>query len=202
MIYARKKGKEAGAGLPPAAAPTHPPARPAPRRHRRAHHQLGNAVERFARQLVHSPAGSTGTRPYAAMSLDEIRALPVESLAADDAVLWLWTPNTFLPDAFSVVSAWGFDYKVPLTWVKPHFGVGEWLRGQTEHCLFAVRGHPAVLGESEGTALGAETTGHSRKPEAFFEKVERMCPGSKLELFARARRPGWTAWGLEVAVVA
>ena len=143
-----------------------------------------------------------GTCPYVAMSLDEIRALPVESLAADDAVLWLWTPNTFLPDAFSVVSAWGFDYKVPLTWVKPHFGVGEWLRGQTEHCLFAVRGHPAVLGESEGTALGAETTGHSRKPEAFFEKVERMCPGSKLELFARARRPGWTTWGLEVAVVA
>jgi len=38
---------------------------------------------------------------------------------------------------------------------------------------------------------------HSRKPEEFYELVEATCPGSKLELFAREKRPGWEAWGAE-----
>jgi excisionase family DNA binding protein len=40
---------------------------------------------------------------------------------------------------------------------------------------------------------------HSEKPECVYELIERMYRlASKLELFARRRRPGWTAWGNEV----
>ena len=144
-----------------------------------------------------------GVIPYAPMSLDAICALPVEKLAAADAVLWLWTTNTFLPEAFCVVTAWGFAYKTALTWVKPSPGVGEWLRGQTEHVLLAVRGRPTVLRERASTVLHAKRgRQHSQKPVEFYELVEAICPGSKLELFARAVRPGWAAWGLEAKVSA
>jgi N6-adenosine-specific RNA methylase IME4 len=40
---------------------------------------------------------------------------------------------------------------------------------------------------------------HSRKPEAFYELIERCSPGPRLELFARYRRDGWTQWGDELA---
>lgn len=81
--------------------------------------------------------------------------------------------------------------------MKPKIGVGEWLRGQTEHVILAVRGKPTVLLTNESTVLTAPTREHSRKPEEFFALVERLCPGSKVELFAREQRPGWSAWGAE-----
>ena len=32
-----------------------------------------------------------------------------------------------------------------LPWIKDRMGTGEWLRGQTEHCMLAVRGKPVIL---------------------------------------------------------
>lgn len=91
----------------------------------------------------------------------------------------------------------GFDYKTCLTWVKDRVNPGLWLMGQTEHCLLGARGRPTVLGTSTPTVLHAARREHSRKPDEFFALVERICPGRKLELFARTRRPGWQVWGLE-----
>jgi N6-adenosine-specific RNA methylase IME4 len=136
-----------------------------------------------------------GATPYPSMSLDEIKALPVDSLAANDAVVWLWTTNAHLPDAFEVLRAWGFHYKTTLTWVKDRMGCGDWLRGQTEHVLLAARGRPIVNLTNQTTVLYGRVRGHSCKPESFFELVAALCPGSKVELFARSRRPGWAAHG-------
>src|SRR5262249_52430027 len=85
-----------------------------------------------------------GALPYPSMSLDAIKALDIGSIAAEDSVLWLWTTNTHLPEAFGVVAAWGFTYKTMLTWAKSRMGLGNWLRGQTEHCLLCVRGRPTI----------------------------------------------------------
>jgi N6-adenosine-specific RNA methylase IME4 len=136
--------------------------------------------------------------PYPTLTQAEIKALPVARLAARDAVLWLWATNAHLPDAFEVLREWGFSYKTTLTWVKPRIGTGDWLRGRTEHCLMAVRGRPVVTLGAQSTALHAPARGHSLKPDEFYELVESLCPGSKVELFATRRRPGWVAWGLQV----
>lgn len=138
---------------------------------------------------------TSGVVPYPSMSLDEIRALPVSDIAADDSVLWLWTTNAHLPDSFDIVKAWGFEYKTLLTWCKNKMGMGDWLRGRTEHCLMAVRGHPVVNLTSQTTAIHGAVRGHSRKPDEFYELVESLCPGAKVELFAREPRQGWTSWG-------
>jgi N6-adenosine-specific RNA methylase IME4 len=133
------------------------------------------------------------------MSTEEICAMPVSAIACDDAILWLWTTNAFMRDAFKVLDAWGFHEKTILTWVKDRMGTGDWLRGQSEHCILAVRGSPFVTLTNQTTVLRASMREHSRKPDEFFTLVDGLCLGSKLELFAREARPGWSAWGAEAS---
>ena len=144
-----------------------------------------------------------GVCPYPLMTLADITALPVMELAADDAVLWLWVPNFHLVNGahVAILDAWGFSGRTMLTWAKNHYGYGDWLRGQTEHAILAVRGHPVVTnGHGQPTLLTAPVRGHSQKPDEFYSLVESLCPAPRyLELFARKARPGWDVWGDEVA---
>jgi N6-adenosine-specific RNA methylase IME4 len=138
-----------------------------------------------------------GAIPYPSKSVEEIAALPVESRAHQDCILWLWTTNAHMEHSFSIARAWGFEPKTILTWVKDRFGTGDWLRGRTEHCIMAARGRPTVTLTNQTTVLHAPVREHSRKPEEFYTLVEALCPGSKLEMFARQARPGWVAHGSE-----
>ncbi len=138
-----------------------------------------------------------GKTPYPTMTVEEICRLPVQQHAEKNSILWLWTTNAHLPNAFEVAEAWGFTYKTLLTWAKPKMGLGDWLRGKTEHCLMCVRGKPVVKLKNQTTLLEAPTREHSRKPEEFYRVVEKLCPGSKMEMFARSQRKGWTTWGAE-----
>lgn len=142
-----------------------------------------------------------GSITYHKMSIEEICALGVEAMAHDDCVLWLWTTNSFMHEAYHVVDAWGFMPKTILTWVKPKMGVGNWLRNQTEHCIVAVRGKPVVQLTNQTTILEGPVREHSRKPTEFYELVESLCPGSKVEMFSREEREGWERWGSETKFV-
>jgi N6-adenosine-specific RNA methylase IME4 len=132
------------------------------------------------------------------MPIEDIKAMPICDIADDNAILWLWTTNAHLRVAFDVVDAWGFEYKTLLTWAKDRMGTGEWLRGQTEHCLLAARGRPLFLHGNQTTFLEAARREHSRKPDEFYALVEATCPGGKVELFCRQRRAGWQGYGNEV----
>jgi N6-adenosine-specific RNA methylase IME4 len=138
-----------------------------------------------------------GRNPYPDMSIEEICALPVGKLASDDAILWLWTTNAFMRQAYQCLDAWGFRERTILTWVKDRMGTGDWLRGKTEHAILAVRGKPLVQLTNQTTALAAALREHSRKPEEFYALVEALCPGTKVEMFAREPREGWARWGAE-----
>jgi N6-adenosine-specific RNA methylase IME4 len=137
---------------------------------------------------------------------------------ADDAHLWLWVTNPFLVNEpwQSVVKAWGFVPKTLVTWVKGriavypnslsadlvlHVGQGRYTRGCTEHLVLATRGKAAglVQAHSVPNVFIAPRTRHSEKPEESYRIIERVSPGPRLELFARRKREGWTAWGNEVA---
>jgi N6-adenosine-specific RNA methylase IME4 len=138
-----------------------------------------------------------GKVTYPDMSIEEIAALPVPRLAEPDCVLWLWTTNTFMEEACQLVRGWGFEKKTILTWDKVNLGVGDYLRNVTEHCILAVRGRPLLDLRAQTTLITEKRREHSRKPEVFYALVESLCPGSKLEMFAREVRPGWQAWGAE-----
>lgn len=143
------------------------------------------------------------TAHYRTMTLDAIKRLPVEQLAADNAHLYLWTTNAFMVEAHEVARAWGFKPKTILTWVKikKHYKsevsmkTGYWYRSATEHILFAVRGKQRLLGTAASTAYLLPRLPHSVKPDFFYELIEKQSHGPYLELFARRLRLGWDAWG-------
>ena len=138
-----------------------------------------------------------GKNLYPEMTVPEICALPVASLAQDNCILFLWTTNAFMRGAYECLDAWGFQEKTILTWDKVNLGLGDWLRNVTEHCILAVRGRPIVSLTNQTTLISEKRREHSRKPESFYTLVEALCPGSKLEMFSRTPRDGWAAWGAE-----
>jgi len=130
------------------------------------------------------------------MSIAEICALDVGSIMAPDAVLWLWVTNYHMREAFEVLEAWGFEHKTILTWVKDRMGLGQLLRGQSEHCLMATRGKPIITLTDQTTVLQAPVRANSQKPDEFYGMVERLCPAPRYaELFACTARPGWDGHG-------
>ncbi len=138
---------------------------------------------------------------YPTMATEEICALPVRDMATADAVLFLWTTNPHLQDAFQVIEAWGFTYKTNIVWVKDKAGLGFIVRGQHELLIIATRGDiPAPLPAARPpSVITAPRREHSRKPDEAYDLVERMYPDlPKIELFARSRRPSWDVWGNQV----
>lgn len=142
---------------------------------------------------------------YNPMSMDDLKALPVEKVVAKNAHLYLWTTNTFMTEAHELARAWGFKPVTIITWGKvkkddpsqPSMKMGHWFRGATEHVVFATRGtlpKPSVALPT--LFLHPRIAQHSAKPEAFYaEVVERVSPGPRLEMFSRTSRKGWTMWG-------
>lgn len=154
---------------------------------------------------------------YPTMRTEDICALDVAALAADDCVLLLWATAPLLKDALAVVRAWGFEYKTKMPWIKlegdparslfpghewvyrPQYGTGFWGRGCAEDVLICKRGNPKPPpAAASSVLLLSENFGHSRKPENLYEYAEYF-PGPYLEMFARRARPGWDLFGDEVA---
>ena len=142
---------------------------------------------------------------YRTLTLSEICALPVASIAADTAHLYLWVPNALLPEGLAVMRAWGFAYKSNIVWHKVRKdggsdgrGVGFYFRNVTEILLFGVRGRKArtlAAGRRQVNYMASRKREHSRKPDEQFAIIEACSPGPFIELFARGTRPNWTLWG-------
>jgi len=141
-------------------------------------------------------------RHYELMTVKEIISLPVFELAEENCHLYLWATNNYLPAALEVMRAWGFVYKTCITWGKDKFGLGQYYRGQTEHCLFGVRGSlPYKVADGKRqqgkTLILAPRLEHSRKPDKMREMIERVSYPPYIELFAREQPLGWDVWGKE-----
>lgn len=147
---------------------------------------------------IQQVGGRGANQHYPLMTLDAIKRLRVRNLAADDAHLWLWVTNAGIFAGREVMEAWGFTYRSCLTWIKPYFRLGVYLRNQTEHLLFGTRGKAPIQFHSQGTWFYAPVQEHSHKPEEQYAIIERCSPSPRLELFARRKRFGWHAWGNEV----
>ncbi len=147
-------------------------------------------------------AKQQGNRPlcYPTMTVNEIVALPIKNLTADDAVLFLWTTNKYIEDSFKVVRAWGFNYSTMLIWCKTPKGRG--LGGtfgiSTEYLLFARRGALKSKNRHWSTWFEAKRGKHSVKPHIARDIITKCFGGNKIELFARQKVDGWDCWGNEV----
>jgi N6-adenosine-specific RNA methylase IME4 len=135
---------------------------------------------------------------YPTMTIDALRVLAVP--AADNAVLFLWATVPMLPEALSVMEAWGFAYKSHCAWIKDQIGTGYWFRNAHELLLVGTRGDvPAPApGTQYASYIQAAVGPHSAKPAVFAEMIEELFPSADLlEMFARGTRAGWDTWGNE-----
>lgn len=171
---------------------------------------------RFA-SWSHRGEAKGAVQHYDCMSLDDICALPVAGAAARDAALFIWVVQPMLPEALRVIEAWGFTFKtVAFCWVKlkgvaaqqklfyaaedVRLGLGYHTRSGMEQCWLATRGEAAapLPGTQPETVYRERKGRHSAKPDWFAGQIERLFPGvARIELFARAARPGWDVWGFE-----
>ena len=107
------------------------------------------------------------------MSIDELCALPVETLAEKDCLLFLWATFPQLPEALRLIRAWGFTFKaVAFVWLKLNkksptwfYGLGYWTRGNAEICLLAKRGKPKRRSAGVHQFIISPVEEHSKKPD-------------------------------------
>ena len=149
--------------------------------------------------------------PYDFMDDKEIIALNVEQIADNDCVLFLWsTRKKFRDGAASLVArSWDFKPCGEIIWGLRNPGTGSPPLGNDfEPCLVAKRGRPRLEHSDylgvwfwkqvyEYGPAGVPQKVHSAKPPGFFELVEQISDGPRLELFAREARLGWDSWGDE-----
>jgi N6-adenosine-specific RNA methylase IME4 len=131
--------------------------------------------------------------------------------AQRNACMFFWRVAAMQREAFDIIDSLGFEVKSELVWEKKtktgkdHFGMGWYARMAHETCLICTRGRVTVLNHSTRSRFSApcpvDERGrviHSAKPDRFFEIVEQLVPGPRLELFARKQRPEWTCLGNEM----
>lgn len=144
-------------------------------------------------------------RHYPLMSMEEISALPIPEIADPlGCHLYMWVTNNFLEKGLTLLKKWGFEYITTITWTKDRFGLGQYYRGNTEHCIFAVTKkrlpYKVINGKrAQGvTGFYEPRTIHSRKPQKMRKMIETVSYEPRIELFARQHFDGWDCWGNEV----
>lgn len=190
----------------------------------RNHPHLGRGQQPKYRTIVADPpweqrlfsaaSGDFYFPSYPTMTVEQIARLPIRRLRQGDAAgnrpdksvprdgsfLYLWTTQSFLEAAFTVMRAWGFSPSCILTWCKAPAGLGGGggtFKSTTEFVVFGRHGSPRANTTIDRQWFTWPRGRHSEKPEAFFDLVEEVSPGPYLELFARRQRLGWDTWGDE-----
>lgn len=146
---------------------------------------------------------------YPTLTVDEVKQMPVADLCDRDAALFLWVTTPLKDKAIQVIDAWGFEYVTTFYWLKttkdgrPFNGMGFNARNCMEECLYARRGRVKPLRIQKPNVIVARPGSHSQKPDVLYDLIEPALDiqdlSPRLELFARCRRPGWDAWGNEIA---
>ncbi|MES5483607.1 MT-A70 family methyltransferase [Bradyrhizobium sp. INPA03-11B] len=172
--------------------------------------------------LTRSAAGEgrSANIHYKTEEVDKIKDLPVGQLLADDGAFYMWMVDWCPQDALDLLAHWGLKHiTTAFTWVKTnsaasidvfdtfadstwHMGQGYWTRANPEQCWFATKADskqkPKRLHADVRQLIVAPVMEHSRKPDEWLDRIERLTGGDYLELQARRIRPGWVSWGDEL----
>lgn len=128
--------------------------------------------------------GKNPAAHYDCMSIDDIAAMPVGTLAAKDCALFMWVTWPLMPVWMRVIEAWGFDYAgLAWEWIKYNpvtgkyaFGPGYGTRKNLEPCLLATRGAPQLRKEAPGSLFGDAVIPEGvRSVRDFIEAMPTDC---------------------------
>ena len=151
--------------------------------------------------------GGGAAKHYNLMSMEEIKKLPINELADENCVLFLWVTFPLLDEQIKLFEEWGFRYKtLGFSWIKlnknnnkPCFGIGFYTKSNCEVCLMGMKGKLKPVSNKVSSAVLSVRREHSRKPDEIRDKiVELFGDLPRIELFARNKTGGWDTWGNEV----
>lgn len=157
--------------------------------------------------------GRSANIHYKTEEVDKIKALPVGELAAEDSMFGMWMVDWCPQDALDLMTHYGFKHVTTLyTWIKTNgtgaldiwsdsswaFGQGYYTRANPEACWLGTKGNPKRLYADVRQLIVAPVMEHSRKPDEWLARSERLSEGPFLELQARRPRKGWLSWGDEL----
>jgi N6-adenosine-specific RNA methylase IME4 len=137
---------------------------------------------------------------YPTMTIEEIKAFPIKDLMVDNCHVFLWTTQKYLPYAFDILKEWGLTYVFAMVWHKnggfQPYGLPQY---NCEFVLYAHKGNPKFIDTKDFfCCFNADRGKHSEKPDSFYDVIDRVCDGNKIDIFARKQRKVWEVYGNEV----
>tara|TARA_R100000654_G_scaffold59577_1_gene86294 strand:+ start:99 stop:713 length:615 start_codon:yes stop_codon:yes gene_type:complete len=151
--------------------------------------------------------GRSAEQHYSTMTLKDIQDMPIQDIADNNCILFMWVTYPLLEDSFKVLKSWGFTYKtVAFTWVKKNkkadswfWGLGHWTRANAEICILATQGKIKRQSAKVHQIIDERIQEHSKKPDIVRDKIVQLVGDlPRIELFARQSYKGWDSWGNEV----
>jgi site-specific DNA-methyltransferase (adenine-specific) len=151
--------------------------------------------------------GWGATNHYPVMRTEDICALPIQKIADENCMLFLWTTFPRLDDALKVIKLWGFQYvTVGFVWIKTTKngeirmdGVGNYTMSNAEICLIGRKGKYWRKKTGVKQIILHQKMEHSKKPDEVRKRiVELLGDRPRIELFARKKTEGWDVFGNEV----
>jgi N6-adenosine-specific RNA methylase IME4 len=136
---------------------------------------------------------------YPTMTLDELAAMNVGGMAADDCHFFCWTTQKYLPPAMELLGKWGFRYVLTMVWHKPGgfqpIGLPQY---NCEFVLYGRKGSPQFVDTKQFfCCFEAPRREHSRKPDEFYDLIRRVTDGPRIDVFSREARDGFAQYGNE-----
>lgn len=145
---------------------------------------------------------SSAVFKYPTLKLDQLMRIPIQEIAKDDCLLFMWATGPHLAQAIRLGQAWGFEYRtIAFVWDKMVHNPGKYTLSNCELCLVFKHGRiPMPRGARNLRQLiRRPRKQHSQKPDEVRDAIVEMWPTQgRIELFARKKTKGWSVWGLDM----
>jgi len=152
------------------------------------------------------PKSSGKPLDYPIMSVEDIKKhlQYFTDHTSENSIVFLWTIDKYLFEAESMIKDLGYKIHARMIWNKvTGIPAAFTIRYGHEYLLYCYRGKFTPIAKEERGKIHSVFTEkvmkHSKKPEIAYQIIERLYPNlTKLELYAREKRSGWSSWGNEI----